>query len=388
MDKKKDDILTKAFKERLENYKLPVSDDVWKRIEQDLPPQKNNIHLFWQRIGIAATIAMLLGLGGYFFYFQMDLEKSRMSDFFEKQPMQETPIPQNPKATPLILTNQSALVHKKAKESDINASACEPIQETKEVLSINETSEEQQNKPKKIKQDIIPNPDSQDLDIWIDYPKQKTENNMSLALAYVGQGTTAISNGNSDPLQRYSKTFPRIMNVNADLPDNTVISDIKYKTPITVGLSIRKHLTPKWALESGLTYTYLESTETLTRLNGDYSTKNVQLNYLGIPLKIVYSFYTNNRLSLYASAGGMVEKNIYGKEKLSTNQKATKLDIPELQWSLSGNIGLNYKLVEHFDLFVEPGIGYYFDDKSGIETIRKDKPWNLGLQVGVRLTLD
>ena len=388
MDKKKDDILTKVFKERLEDYKLPVNNDLWKKIEQDLPPaQKTNKRSLWFPVNAAATIAILLGLSWYLFYSQINIEKEAISQVVGVQQIQKNLVVEKTEEIPSESRKQLALVLPKT-ETTNNEPQSESVQTIKEqVVEVNNMPEKQQVRTEKTKKNIISNPDQNEPDLWVNSRRQKTNNNLSLALAYAGQGTASLSN-HPDPLQSYSKTFQPVKAIDdTDLPDNPVISDIKYKTPITVGLSIRKHLTPDWALESGLTYTYLESTETLTRLNGDYSTKNIQLNYIGIPLKMVYSFYTNNRLSLYASAGGMVEKSVWGKEKLSVDHSATQLKIPELQWSLSGNVGLNYELADHFNLFAEPGIGYYFDDKSGIETIRKDKPWNLSLQIGIRLTL-
>ena len=390
MDKKKDDILTKVFKERLEDYKLPINDDVWKKIEQDLPPvQKTNKRSLWFRIGVAATaaIAILAGLNWYFFYSQIDIEQPVISHVLEVPQIQELPIVEKSEEISSERIKQFAFIRPKieTKNNDLQSESVQTIKE--QVAETNNVSEKQQDRPEKIKEDIISNPDQNNPDLWINTKKQKANGNLSFALAYVGQGTTSLSSGNSNPLQHYSNTFQYVNAlINPDLPGNPIISDIKYKTPITFGLLIRKHLTHDWALESGLTYTYLESTETLTHLNGDYSTKNVQLSYIGIPLNVVYSFYTNNRFSLYASAGGRVEKNVYGKEKLSTNRLASKLKVSELQWSLSGNVGLNYKLVDHFNLFAEPGIGYYFDDKSGIKTVRKDNPWNLNIQVGIRLT--
>ena len=388
MDKKKDDILTKTFRERLNDYKLPVSDDVWKMIEQDLPPiQKTNKHSLWVRTGlaIAAAIAILLGFNWYLFYLQINIEREMLSSVIEVQQIQKIPIVEKQKESlPFEKIKKLAIVHPEIKTTD-NILQNEPVQTIKKQVeeTTNDVSEKQQETTEKI---IASSPDLHKPDLWINPKKQKANGNLSFALAYAGQ-TTTLSNGNLNPLQRYSKTFPRVMNVNTESLDNPLISNIQYKIPVTVGLSIRKHFTSNWSLESGLTYTYLESTETLTHINGEFSTKNIQLNYIGIPLNVVYSFYTNNRFSLYASTGGRVEKNISGKEKISTNRSTTQLKVPELQWSLSGNVGLSYKLTDHFNLFAEPGFGYYFDDKSEIKTIRKDQPWNLNIQVGVRLDL-
>ena len=37
------------------------------------------------------------------------------------------------------------------------------------------------------------------------------------------------------------------------------------------------------------------------------------------------------------------------------------------------------------NVFVEGGVAYYFDNGSSIETIRSEKPFNAGFNVGLRL---
>ena len=37
-------------------------------------------------------------------------------------------------------------------------------------------------------------------------------------------------------------------------------------------------------------------------------------------------------------------------------------------------------------IYVEPGVAYYFNDGSDIQTIRKENPFNFNIQAGVRLT--
>ena len=57
------------------------------------------------------------------------------------------------------------------------------------------------------------------------------------------------------------------------------------------------------------------------------------------------------------------------------------------QWPVSGTVGLNLKLSKQFSLFGEPGVVYYFDDKSPINNIRHKRPLNFNLQAGVRFNL-
>jgi len=43
---------------------------------------------------------------------------------------------------------------------------------------------------------------------------------------------------------------------------------------------------------------------------------------------------------------------------------------------------------KHLGLYAEPGIAYYFDDGSQIETIRKEHPFNFNLQFGLRFSFE
>jgi hypothetical protein len=156
--------------------------------------------------------------------------------------------------------------------------------------------------------------------------------------------------------------------------------DVKYDIPIAISFAVRKHLTDAWAIESGLTYTYLSSTETYITSE---SSQKIKLHYVGIPIKLVYSFVNTKNLSIYAGAGGMGEVCVGG--KLIDSKSSHELDISALQWSVFGSVGLNYRFLGHLGLFIEPGVVYYFDDGSDVNTIRKEQPLNINFQIGFRL---
>ena len=70
-----------------------------------------------------------------------------------------------------------------------------------------------------------------------------------------------------------------------------------------------------------------------------------------------------------------------------SDSRTEDVDVDRLQWSVSGAVGFQYNFIENLGIYVEPGIGYYFDDGSDVLTVYKDKPLNFSLQVGVRLEL-
>ncbi|WP_283389158.1 porin family protein [Barnesiella viscericola] len=166
-------------------------------------------------------------------------------------------------------------------------------------------------------------------------------------------------------------------------------TDVKHHFPVSVGITVEKSLTPAFALETGLVYTYLASD--LTAGDATYYTQKQQLHYLGIPLKLRWKFLRKRYFDLYVAGGGMVEKCLSGKlsahyevnDRPSLTEDET-LRVDPLQWSVSAAAGITLKLAPHVNLYAEPGIAYYFDDGSHISTIRKEKPLNINLQAGLR----
>ena len=154
------------------------------------------------------------------------------------------------------------------------------------------------------------------------------------------------------------------------------IKSYNHKQPISVGLNVRKQLAYGFSVETGLTYTLLMSDVSLAGVKENVSQK---LHYLGIPLRANWDMLARDRFTLYLSAGGAVEKCVYG---TFAGERQT---VGPLQFSLLGAVGAQYNLSRRVALYVEPGVSYYFDDGSSVETIRKENPCNFTLQGGIRL---
>lgn len=170
-------------------------------------------------------------------------------------------------------------------------------------------------------------------------------------------------------------------------------TDIKHHMPVTVGASVKWNLNEHWALESGLNYTYLYSE--LRSGAKSYIEDKQKLHYVGIPLKVQRSVWNNSIFSFYASAGGMMEKCVSGSVETvcvdDNNRKSfgnEKLDVKPLQFSVLASVGLQANFNKLLSLYLEPGMIYYFDDNTDIITIRKDKPFNFNLQLGLRFNLN
>ena len=155
------------------------------------------------------------------------------------------------------------------------------------------------------------------------------------------------------------------------------IVDIDHKQPLSFGFSVRKGLARGFSVETGLTYTYLASDVKFVESSEKVSQK---LHYLGIPLRANWNFVDKKSFIMYVSAGGAMEKCVYG--KIGSESETVK----PLQFSVMGAVGAQYNISRRVGVYVEPGVSYFFDDGSDVQTIRKENPCNFTLQGGIRLT--
>lgn len=158
-----------------------------------------------------------------------------------------------------------------------------------------------------------------------------------------------------------------------------------HRMPISAGITVSKTLPKNWELESGLVYTYLYSKYSSTNGNG-----NQELHYLGIPLNVVYRFARIKRLSFYAAAGGQADFYLAGRQKDEGYDEGIsgsgykELKHENVQFSVQANVGAALTLYKQTELYLEPYMAYYFENKSAIHNIWKDKPFNFGLTLGIR----
>lgn len=68
------------------------------------------------------------------------------------------------------------------------------------------------------------------------------------------------------------------------------------------------------------------------------------------------------------------------------HHRQRKETVKPLQLSVLGAVGAQLNLTNHLGFYVEPGVSYFFDDGSDIQTIRKENPCNFTLQAGFRLS--
>ena len=173
----------------------------------------------------------------------------------------------------------------------------------------------------------------------------------------------------------------------------SVKTEYKHRLPVRVGLNVAYRLTDRLSVESGVSYTRLSS-DMKDGTKNNYSSSSQKLDYIGVPLNVKYRAFGYRRLSVYASAGLLTEKCVSGKTTheyvISGEKKKHEAeDVAAKPWQLSVNaaLGAQFDVLSNVGVYVEPGVSYYFDDRSPLSTIYKEKPLNFNLNLGVRYTI-
>lgn len=221
----------------------------------------------------------------------------------------------------------------------------------------------------------------------------------------IGTGASG-SPGSSSAMRSVSEVFLAMGDGGCSWEDNPMLgiavfnqgrevkTEYKHHLPVRLRLNIAYNLSDHIAIESGLTYTRLSS-DMSEGTNENRITGSQRLDYIGIPLNMRYKAFTYRPFSLYMSAGllaeqcvsGSISKDyiISGKSRKTDNET---ISTKPLQMSVNASVGLQLDLHGNIGIYAEPGLSYYFDDKSSLSTIYKEKKLNFSLNVGLRYTLE
>ncbi len=138
----------------------------------------------------------------------------------------------------------------------------------------------------------------------------------------------------------------------------------KFKMPVSASVTLEQPLGEKFSVEAGVQYSNLRS-------------EGQNLHYIGVPVKVNYMLTSTRKFDWYASVGGVADKCIAGAPDNSGEP---------VQLAVMAGLGLNYRISDKVALFAEPGISYHFKTSSALETLRTERPTNLNLICGIRMT--
>lgn len=418
MKKQDDELWMKKMKEMLSEYAEPVPAKGWEALEKELRPAPKRVYTIrWRAFSAAAALLLAISAVSLFFLNTDTAEELRhvsaeiasTTDQLPTLPQVDIlkPVPHPVQANGVALkeVGQSAgVVAIQMIEESEEVSLAEPqeiVEEnaelTEEIATVEEKIVETALEEQPKEREVVRPSGKDKLHLPAENTSKKDDTrgwslaaNMNSGMLSGSQSGGSMSKGRFDLLQMSHDVLSEgIVNIPPDqvlvfengmpyLLRKKDITSIKHNQPVSVGLSVRKGLKNNFSVETGVTYTQLSSE---IRIKGEEEEKYDQkLHYVGIPVKLNWDFIDAKRFNLYVSAGGAVERCVYGKVG------GKKETINELQFSLLGTVGAQYKATDKIGLYIEPGVAYFFDDGSKVETIRKDKPFNVNIQAGIRLT--
>lgn len=420
----------KDIHDRLGSYEKDAPEGLWEGISRELPklndggmlthkPQRTAKFRMWRVAGVAAAASVALVIG-YSFLGNSAKDNINIATNTTKHPnmlaSNKKPLGNEPmgvcaeQATHSaddLLSEQPTLAKASTEQPTLASASMET--DVKEISSkeIGSKEENKQTETKPAKREdsyVLPqNPDNNLLafnDMTERRGDEDAPSRWSVSTgAMGGLGATGTTTAYGDHLVLSS---PGVADTKDSpmLDMNTINRDVEQKTeydhhlPIRIGLSVAYALTDRLSISSGLTYTRLSSDIKDASRESKYIGEQ-RLHYVGIPVNVSYKVASSRWISLYGTAGVLAEKCVSGTTdegyvENNTMKYTNTHDISSkpLQMSVNAGVGIQFDFIDNVGIYAEPGLSYYFDDGSELQTIYKEKPLNFNLNVGVRFKLE
>ena len=167
---------------------------------------------------------------------------------------------------------------------------------------------------------------------------------------------------------------------------------VRHRLPVHAGASIAYRINDRVSVETGIAYSYL-SADIHEGSDSYYFAGEQSLHYVGIPVGVRVRAMSWKNFDIYVGAGFEAEKCVSGSLKKSyvingqtRDDGRESISIRPLQWSVNATAGVQYNISSQIGIYAEPGLSYYFDNGSDIETIYSEKPLNFNLNIGLRIS--
>lgn len=389
------------LKEKLADYKAEkLPDELWAGIEQELDAEAHVVpfHRTWIGRSVAAVILLLVLGGGAALYLTED-EKPLVAS--------TTPLATMNKDTSMPGNSETAIV---PQEPQVQPSLKKKLGLLRQPASIiiddpEESSEEQVEAIDSLAHAPVEKLLAEAEEVSDDYTllanlSQKDHKDGSLSLSVVASGinlavdlssedlSTAFppnaDNGStgspSEPPQSDTGnteipnwTTPNINQVNP-IPTPSETTTEEHDRPVSIGLQVGIPLDSRWSITTGLTYTFTHS-KIYTKHR--FTTQDIQ--FVGIPVKLNYSLFRDERWNIYLGAGSKVDVGVYGKNAGYRQLKNLPVNV-----SLMASPGVQLNLTHGLHFYLEPSLQYNLPDAKNYHTYYSAHRWMTDLSLGFR----
>ena len=426
----KDNEIRREVQSKFSDYRVPVPPGGWERIEQSLNAARAArlaVRRRWYAASAAAAVILLVG--GLLFIkpvadgtIPLVSESESLGPSAESRQSQVNASRQTDAATTEIpVGSLHASAHKKQRRSDPSAYAMpekvESLLQRGRTLLVkvekNINEKDLSSVVRQIEQHAVGDVTG---DTGKEYfitiggeqtglikEEQEARNDERIILAMNGRGgLTPFQQTVNSPMTlraaQFGENNPPMADPKMKLTSNNTagnVSEMEHDQPVSFGITVSKPLFDDLSLETGILYTYLSSKARNTGTN--FQVQETQhLHYLGIPLNVNYNLFSLKKLDVYASVGGMLEKDVYGEYRRTGEGRSAELDISSEekeitkisqrnpQLSVNAGVGISYPVLQNLKLYGKIGGAYYFDANNQYKTIYSDSKIVMDLNVGLR----
>ena len=404
----------KQLRDKLADHQEPAPADMWAQIEARLP-QPGAVHQpaakprlvsVWAKyVAVAAVFVGMITCNGYLLWSISNEETvkdcpQKASSTIEPEKQEETPMESQNYA--LVETQEpSSVRHGQRVESLLQPQPQNVSGEQQEVAMEPEQVPAQKMEDKRQTREEAPfEADKEQEELLRELDEQITRTNVRQTRGRVGFGLYA-QNGFGNGASANGVLMSPQMAANYDFRHNLIgmaktrdggeriyLANYeerqKHYQPISFGLSVNIPISSSFSLTTGLVYTRLRS-DFVAVMGGYPMTTEQTLYYLGVPLNVQYRLWGYKGLKVYGVAGAEADYNVKARQELEGVSQ--KMGRDRWQFSLRGGLGVEYDIIPQLGIYVEPGVKYYFDNGSRVQSFFKDKPTNFNLQVGLRWNL-
>lgn len=360
----------RIIKDKLDTYESPLPEDGFARLENALPPAKPvrrfRFVLGFTTIAAAAAVAVL---------FLLRRPDESSSSIFQNERLiaVETVSPVEMIRFSVPKPVQLSVPEKKSQSNDATEKKPDPI--TEKAMQTT---------------DNLPSADSSKIDSVITFKKaqilssgitpnqgrqvqQLQRSALHLKMAGIGTAgagliaaTLVLMSGEAESVAGPDHLFP-----------GSSGSTSRHYPPFRAGLSVGIPFSESTRITTGFVYSYFHSQST----SGNETIQSV--HYLGLPLRLDWSFISRNRLDLYL--GGGIEAN----QCLAATLSGKKMDHNDrIDFSLQSALGVQWKASEHIGLYLEPTLSWLPSaQKLELKTYRTEHPVMFSVAIGCRWIL-
>lgn len=420
---------SEKFRNKMQDYEEPVSDNLWESIENDLPGKpKRPFFIYLTRV---AAVAACIGLAvwGYSLFNDENVNQTPIETLAEstdiKTEVEKTDnAPQQIMASDLLESRKESIaqnapqqrsVAEPAQQEEVIAVASMTEEET--MPAVEETKEETPQEPTwKEEQEEKPFTLFENDNTYSKQPSRQgrkyqrqakpVDTKWGFALAVNGgsnQGSTS-GNGFSPLRNKYSlgahkvgntaenKFIREYQNILLSNLSKATRTNVKYDFPLTYSAMFKYRINNRWGINAGLNFTQYSS-EWESGTERDYYVSQQKAYFIGVPVNVNFTIFDSRYFSLYALAGGSVEKSVGGSVRNTIVSNKNKLEQPSVkegleshpwQYSLNAGVGLQFNINKNYGIFAEPQVAKFFD--NGDLNIRKQDKAEFRLNVGLRFS--